>query len=355
VPPAGRKHTRRMAEDTFLPLRTRRLTLRAFTAADAAAFAEYRNDPEVARYQDWALPVSRQDAEAFVASQQAVTGPVPGDWVQIAVDDGSGLAGDVAVGLDDSGALATIGYTIRSGRQGLGLGREAVSALVDALFDRGAVHRIAATLDPRNVASARLLELVGFRYEGCSKAAVAVRGRWEDDDRYALLRSDRQAWLERPTGPPAEVRLVEITPDNVGAVGRLATHHSQERFVATMADSFLDALVPAVVRGAPLVPWMRAIVADSEFAGFVMRTEVTPAHPEPFLWRLLVDRRHQRRGIGARAVDLVVAELRAEGHRVLKVSWVDGPGGPRPFYERLGFVPTGEVVDGEVRAELALA
>ena len=32
----------------------------------------------------------------------------------------------------------------------------------------------------------------------------------------------------------------------------------------------------------------------------VMLALVTDAHPKPYLWRLLVDRRHQRRGIGRR-------------------------------------------------------
>ena len=80
-----------------------------------------------------------------------------------------------------------------------------------------------------------LLERLGFRYEGRAVGAAFVRGSWMDDDRYAILREERAAWLARPTTPAADVRLVEVTPDNVGVVGRLATHHSQERFVAPMA------------------------------------------------------------------------------------------------------------------------
>lgn len=338
----------------FLPLHTERLVLRTLTPADAPVFAAYRDDPEVARFQDWDLPVTAAAALEFVTSQESVTGPVPNDWVQIAIEYEGELAGDVAVGLDAGGRRAMIGYTLRRDRQRLGIAREAVSALVDALFDKVGVHRVAATLDPRNVASAWLLEQLGFRYEGCAKAAAEVRGAWEDDDRYALLREDRAAWLARPTGRPDEVTLVEITPDNVREVARLATHHSQERFVATMANSFRDALVPDVVNGAPVVPWMRAIAADGELAGFVMLAEPMPEHPEPYLWRLLVDRRHQRRGLGRRALELVVRQLRAEGHTVLKTSWVDGHGGPEPFYRGLGFEPTGELDGDEIVAALRL-
>ena len=72
----------------------------------------------------------------------------------------------------------------------------------------------------------------------------------------------------------------------------------------------------------------------------------------PYLWRLLIDRRHQRRGIGDRVLSLLVARLRAEGHESLLVSWHPGPGGPEPFYLARGFVPTGEVDEDEIVARL---
>jgi diamine N-acetyltransferase len=58
--------------------------------------------------------------------------------------------------------------------------------------------------------------------------------------------------------------------------------------------------------------------------------------------------------VGRAALTILADRLRAEGHRTLMTSWVDAPGGPAPFYRRLGFVPTGEIDDGEVVARLAL-
>ncbi len=150
------------------------------------------------------------------------------------------------------------------------------------------------------------------------------------------------------------MRLVEVTQDNVYKLYKLRTHRNQQRFVATMPDSFTDALVPEVVDGAPVVPWMRAVEADGELVGFVMLAEVTDAHPEPYLWRLFIDRRHQRRGIGDRILALVVERLGDEGHRTLLTSWESGPGGPEPFYVARGFVPTGRIVDDETEARLTL-
>jgi ribosomal protein S18 acetylase RimI-like enzyme len=121
-----------------------------------------------------------------------------------------------------------------------------------------------------------------------------------------------------------------------------------------MASSYADALFPDVVNGAPVVPWLRAIEADGERVGFVMLADVTTHHPEPYLWRLLIDRRHQRRGIGDRALTLLVDHLRAAGHRALLVDWNLGPGTPEPFYLRRGFVPVRNISADEVEGRLQL-
>lgn len=335
----------------ILPLRSPRLLLRPMRPDDAELVAAYRNDPEVARYQDWPLPVSAEQTAQRLA-QQAADDLVNGAWVSVAIEFGNELVGDLGVRLDHDGALATIGYSLRPQRWGRGIAREAVGTMVDALFASG-VHRIVATLDPENRRSLRVLEYLGFTVECHARRAEMVRGEWVDDLRCALLRDDRAAWLARPTSV-GEVRLVELAPTSVRAYGRLTTHRSQESLVAPMWASFADALFPEVVDGAPLVPWMRGIEADGAPVGFVMVADTSPSHPVPYLWRLLIDRRFQRAGIGRAAVGLVAAHFKNAGHSRLLVSWVDDAGGPRPFYERLGFTPTGTVLDGEIEAALEL-
>lgn len=338
----------------WLPFATPRLVLRRFALDDAATFAAYRSDPSVARYQSWDAPYPLALAKAFIASLAGIEGPVAGDWVQIAVEHDGALAGDVAVGLSKDGRIATIGYTLTPAQQGKGLGAEAVGAVVERLFADLRVHRVEASVDPRNVASARLVESLGFDLEGTARAAVADGGGWADDAHYALTAEDHAAWAARPLGPPDVVRLVDITPGTARAMLELRTHPTQRRFVSTMAESLADALFPDVINGAPVVPWLRAIEADGERVGFVMLAERTRQHPEPYLWRLLVDRRHQRRGIGDRALTALIGELRAAGHTSLLVEWRMGPGSPEPFYLRRGFVKVRDVGDDEVEARLTL-
>ncbi len=88
--------------------------------------------------------------------------------------------------------------------------------------------------------------------------------------------------------------------------------------------------------------------------GFVMIAEATETSPEPFLWRLLVDRFHQGRGVGSRVIELLAERAREAGCGRLLVSWVPGRGGPERFYLNLGFVPTGEMDEDEVIAALQL-
>ncbi|MGH9269684.1 MAG: GNAT family N-acetyltransferase [Ilumatobacteraceae bacterium] len=338
---------------SFLPIETERLRIRAMTVDDAPVFAAYRSEPAVARYQSWTAPYPLESARRLIEEQPSA--PTAGDWIQLAIEHDGQMIGDVAVGLSADGKVATIGYTLASAHQGAGMATEAVGAIVDRLLDGWDVHRVEASVDPRNVASAQVVERLGFDFEGTAVSSVWSSGEWCDDDRYALTAAAHDAWRGRSRLAPTDVRLIEVTPDNVHDVRRLCTHHSQERFVSPMAGSFADALAPEVYDGAPVVPWLRGIEADGEIVGFMMLAERTAHHPEAYLWRLLVDRRHQRRGIGWRAVTTLIEQLRADGHASLGVSWVPDRGGPEPMYRKLGFVPTGELDGTEVVARLDLA
>ena len=321
---------------------------------DAPVAAAYRALPDVARYQDWDLPYTLERAHDSVRKQDDLHDVTAGRWVSIAIEREGDVIGDLALGLDADGNVGTLGYTLAPEHQGRGHASEAAAALVDALFEQTTVHRVMATIDPENHASMRLLEQLGFQFEGVLRRGALVRGEWLDDAVFGLLRDDRLAWRTRERSRPGNIELVELNAANDLAYRRLRTHHFQERFVAPVIRSLADAMLPDVVDGAPLTPWFRGVNADGIPAAFVMITQASAHHPHPYLWRLLVDRRQQRRGIGTMVLSSLIAQLRDEGHARLLVSYVDAPGGPKPLYERFGFVPTGEIDDGEVVAALQL-
>ena len=101
---------------------SRLLRPRPSRAGTSAAFAAYRADPDVARYQSWS-DFTLADAEAFVASLQGDEPGVPGDWFQIALEsktDGV-LVGDLALHVDaDEPRQAEVGFTLAREQQGKG-------------------------------------------------------------------------------------------------------------------------------------------------------------------------------------------------------------------------------------------
>ncbi|MBW8704959.1 Spermine/spermidine acetyltransferase [Streptomyces sp. MBT84] len=67
-----------------------------------------------------------------------------------------------------------------------------------------------------------------------------------------------------------------------------------------------------------------------------------------FLWRLLIDKRYQGQGIGREALAQVITLVREDGATELLTSYEPGDGEPWPFYQKFGFVPTGELDDDEI-------
>lgn len=146
--------------------------------------------------------------------------------------------------------------------------------------------------------------------------------------------------------PNPPVTLREITRETVRDVCRLEVAPEQARFVASAAVSIAEAHFSPEA-------WFRAIHRGEAPAGFVMLS-VKPELPEYFLWRFLVDARHQRSGIGSAALGLVIGHVRSLGAKEFFTSDVPGEGSPGPFYEKHGFAPDGRVEDGEVVLRLVL-
>ena len=341
----------------FAPLRTDRLLVRPFQSGDAAGLAARRNDPELARYQSWTLPYTDEQARQVVDELVTMNGPADDEWWMAAVcDTGSDdVYGEVAVRLSWQGRTAEIGYALGRDHWGRGYATEAVEAMVGYLFDDLGATRLFGMIHPDNTASAMVLERSGFLFEGHTKSSYWVGDEVSDDWIYGLVRADRETWRNRPRHSPEEVGLVEISQETDRAVYKVRTHKTQEKFVAPMKRSYADALFPEVYEGAPLVPWMRAVEADEELVGFVMLALTTDHHPEPYLWRLLIDRLHQRRGIGRRVLDLIHDECRNMGAETLLTGWVEGKGSPDLFYLHHGYEPTGRVIDGEIEARRQLS
>jgi diamine N-acetyltransferase len=150
----------------------------------------------------------------------------------------------------------------------------------------------------------------------------------------------------------ARIELRDIVTDEERAAAlRLRVAPGQEEFVASVESSLLEAeqYPEALARY-----W--AVYDGDTIVGFTMISdgiaeEALADDPNLmgpyYLWRLLIDARHQRRGFGTAALDAVVEQVRARGARELLTSYTAGEGSPGPFYERYGFVQTDRFVEGE--------
>jgi len=149
------------------------------------------------------------------------------------------------------------------------------------------------------------------------------------------------------------VELRPLTDRNRAELEALRLGPGQDRFVNTVSEALAEAEEE---------PGGRAIqfgLYDGDTpVGFVMISDEVDGegYIAQYLWKLLVDVRHQRRGYGTAALDLVAAYFRARpGVEVMWTSAGQGEGSPLPFYERYGFVRTGDLVFGdEVLLRLAL-
>jgi diamine N-acetyltransferase len=139
-----------------------------------------------------------------------------------------------------------------------------------------------------------------------------------------------------------EVTLHEITKDNWRDIVRLKVAPDQEPFVASNAVSIVEAHFN------PEVAWCRAIYAGDVPVGFLM-LEDDVVRQQYFLWRFMLDDRYQGRGYGRKALELFFAHVKTRpGADAVETSCVPAKGGPASFYEKMGFVYTGQEENGEL-------
>ena len=186
-----------MTDSTGSVARTARFDLGRFRRADLPAMLEYRNDPEVARYQSWESDLSMEDAERFLAGQEGVAIGDPGEWLQLAIRERATdrLCGDVGVQFVESQPRTVeIGISLAVEWQSRGVATEVLDAALDWLFADLDVHRVFAHADKRNTKVLGLLDRVGFRQEAELREADWFKGEWTTLCTYGLLRRE---WRDR--------------------------------------------------------------------------------------------------------------------------------------------------------------
>ncbi|HUF01309.1 MAG TPA: GNAT family N-acetyltransferase [Gaiellaceae bacterium] len=139
-----------------------------------------------------------------------------------------------------------------------------------------------------------------------------------------------------------DVHLRSLTDDNRAELEALELAPGQEQFLNTVTEALAEAEEEPGGRAIQF-----GLFDDDTPVGFVMISDEVEGsdYIAQYLWKLFIDARHQRRGYGTAALDLVAEYFRARpGIDVMWTSAGQGEGSPIPFYERYGFVRTGDIV-----------
>jgi RimJ/RimL family protein N-acetyltransferase len=170
-------------------IKTRRLMLRDFTQEDWISIHEYASDPEVTRYVGWG-PNNAEDTTDFLKRVLEGQISIPRENYELAVvlNDGNMLIGAGRITVSDKRSHeGWIGYVLNRKHWGRGYATELAEALIAFGFNEMSLHRIYATCDIDNFASAHVVEKIGMQREGRLRE-YGLKGRnWRDQYIYAIL------------------------------------------------------------------------------------------------------------------------------------------------------------------------
>jgi RimJ/RimL family protein N-acetyltransferase len=171
-----------------------RIRLRPMRPTDADALFAMKSDPRVMRY--WSHAPWTERAQAVAQLEQLARDRENTEFYQWAItaDGGDTLLGTMSIfALNRAHRRADVGYSLASAVWGKGYATEALRLAIDFAFGTLGLARLEADIDPRNEASCRLIERIGFAREGLLRERWHVAGEVTDSAMYGLLAREHAA------------------------------------------------------------------------------------------------------------------------------------------------------------------
>ena len=115
-----------------------------------------------------------------------------GNGVPFVMEYDGEIAGQLNVWGIARGSLssATIGYWVSERFAGRNITPISVAMATDIAFGELRLHRMEICIRPENKASLRVVEKLGFRYEGLRQRFIHIDGDWRDHYAFALVREE---------------------------------------------------------------------------------------------------------------------------------------------------------------------
>lgn len=172
-------------------LETERLILRKITLDDAGDIFHYANDKEVSKYLLWYPHNTINDTKEFINfTMNRYKKDESGDW-GIVLKQNYKLIGSCGfVNFNKQHLSAEIGYVLCKDYWNRGLMTEAVKRVIKFGFEDMNLNRIEAMHDIENIASGKVMQNVGMKYEGILRQKIFKKGKFCDCCLYSILKTD---------------------------------------------------------------------------------------------------------------------------------------------------------------------
>jgi RimJ/RimL family protein N-acetyltransferase len=183
-----------MSDPTIPPVPTltgTRVRLRPLRSDDADDLFALHSDPRVMRYWSHTAWTAREQAVARIAQlERDRAGAEFYTWATT-IEAADRLVGTVSLfAINRAHHRADIGYALAPDTWGRGYATDALRLAIAFAFETIDLARLEADIDPRNEASCRLVERVGFVREGLLRQRWHVAGEVTDSAMFGLLRAE---------------------------------------------------------------------------------------------------------------------------------------------------------------------
>ena len=148
-----------------MTLATPRLLLTTWQPEDWTALQPIANDPEVMRYITGGVPWSDEQIQQYVLRQVRVYTERGFCRWKIVEKSSGAVIGFCGVGFWRDAPDPEIGWWLARSHWGRGLATEAARAALDDAFNRIQLERVISVAMPSNIASIRIMEKLGLKYD----------------------------------------------------------------------------------------------------------------------------------------------------------------------------------------------
>ncbi|MCB9249832.1 MAG: GNAT family N-acetyltransferase [Ignavibacteriales bacterium] len=172
-------------------LETERLILRKLKYEDKSDIFKYAKNPKVAEHVIWYAHQNEMDTIDFLNfTYDSYNKNLPASW-GIEWKENNKIIGTVGFNsFDVQNQKGEIGYALSQEYWGKGIIVEACKEIIEIGFKQLFLNRIEARCSPENVNSAKVLEKLGFTFEGILRQQIFAKEKFWDLKIYSLLLED---------------------------------------------------------------------------------------------------------------------------------------------------------------------